>query len=76
VALLVPRRYLCNRSFVNFTYASYRLFFLLCGCTLFSQLSVGTLFETSVIEPDIVIPAVMREFFLVLDSTLAKYSGF
>jgi hypothetical protein len=38
-------------------------------------LSVGTLFETSVIEPDIVIPAVMREFFFVLDATLAKHSG-
>jgi len=66
--LLVPRRrYLSDSSFVNLPHS-------LDGVLAVSISSARVFFQSRVIEPDVVVPRFVREFFLVLKSSFTEDS--
>ncbi len=72
MTLFAAGRDLGNSALVNLSYPSNgSLLFLLC-CTLVFQVTIRTFFSPSVVKPDIVIAAIMGDFFLVLYTSLPQ----
>ena len=63
--------YLGYSTLVYFTYSSNSGLLFFRADPFFLKIFEGTFFKTSVIEPDIIISAVMGQFVLILDATLS-----
>lgn len=75
ITFLTTRRNLSNGSFVHLSHSSVRLFFLLGSGTFVPKIPERTFLQSRVIEPDIVIPAVVCKLLFVLDASFAKNRG-
>ena len=60
MSFLAPWRDLCNRTLVHLSYSAYRLFLLLRRRPFFSQLFIGAFFQPGKVEPNIIVPTVVR----------------
>jgi hypothetical protein len=67
---------LCYCALIHLAHAASR-FLLLFGCgALFAYILQRSLLKPCVIKPNIVVSAILCEFILILDTALAKNSGF
>lgn len=74
MALQVPRRHLRDYPLVDFTHAIHSALDLILSCVLLPKPPQRVLFQASIIEPDVVIPAIVRELLFILDPPLPEDS--
>lgn len=71
---LVPtRRHLRNSALVNLSHPPNSLLSLLNRRALLSNILQRPFLKPRIIKPDVVVPTIMRELLLVLDSSLAEH---
>lgn len=76
MTLLAARWYLRHSTLVHLPHSASRSILLTRGRALIVQIAQGTLLKACVVEPDVIVPAILCELVFILDPALAEDGRF